>query len=194
MAWSGGTFTRTNGVNSGATTWATDAAAGVKIVDTRHDTHDQDLATGINQCLNKDGSNYADAINVGHATDTTITRSSAGLLAVEGITVPTVHQQTLTLDNTFTSGAAILVSFNTGSGKFVNIIIKDQAGHTNSSSPVTTALIPAAYRPATVVHASSGVPSSNIQNMIVAADGTIRVTYEASRTAMFAGISVSYYV
>jgi hypothetical protein len=57
MAWSGGTFTRTNGVNTGATAWATDAAAGVKILAARHDTHDQDLAVGINQCANKDGSN-----------------------------------------------------------------------------------------------------------------------------------------
>ena len=64
MAWSGGTFTRTNGVNTGATTWATDAAAGVKIRSDRHDTHDQDLATGINQCINKDGSNTAAQLNV----------------------------------------------------------------------------------------------------------------------------------
>jgi len=64
MAWSGGTFTRTNGVNTGATTWATDAAAGVKIRADRHDTHDQDLATGINQCINKDGSNTATQLNV----------------------------------------------------------------------------------------------------------------------------------
>jgi hypothetical protein len=64
MAWSGGTFTRTNGVNTGATTWATDAAAGVKIRADRHDTHDQDLATGINQCINKDGSNAATQLNV----------------------------------------------------------------------------------------------------------------------------------
>ena len=57
MAWSGGSFTRTNGTHSGATAWAQDEAALVGIESGRHDTHDQDLAAGINACLNKDGSN-----------------------------------------------------------------------------------------------------------------------------------------
>jgi hypothetical protein len=57
MAWSGGVFTRTNGVYSGATVWAQDNAAAVKIVYGRHDTHDQDIAQGVNACLNKNGQN-----------------------------------------------------------------------------------------------------------------------------------------
>lgn len=58
MGWSGtGSFTRTNGVNSGAALWQDDADAGTKILDTRHDTHDQDLADGIEACLAKNGEN-----------------------------------------------------------------------------------------------------------------------------------------
>lgn len=57
MAWSGGVFTRTNGTYSGASVWASDQSASISIVPSRHDTHDLDLATGINQCVNKDGSN-----------------------------------------------------------------------------------------------------------------------------------------
>lgn len=58
MPWNGtGTFSRGNGVHSGSTTWAQDAAAGTKIGSALHDTHDQDLATGINNCLAKDGQN-----------------------------------------------------------------------------------------------------------------------------------------
>lgn len=57
MAWSGGTYTRTNGTYSGALVWTSDAAAAVKIRADRHDTHDQDLAAGINNCLTKDGQN-----------------------------------------------------------------------------------------------------------------------------------------
>lgn len=58
MAWNGsGTFTRTNGANSGATTWTQDRDGAVKITASRHDTHDQDLATGINACLAKNGEN-----------------------------------------------------------------------------------------------------------------------------------------
>lgn len=55
MGWSGGTFTRSNGVYTGAAVWTSDAGAGVKILATRHDTHDQDLAAGINACLHKGG-------------------------------------------------------------------------------------------------------------------------------------------
>jgi hypothetical protein len=57
MSWSGGTFTRTNGVYSGATVWFSDYSANVKIVYDRHDYHDQDLAQGINACINKNGQN-----------------------------------------------------------------------------------------------------------------------------------------
>jgi len=61
MAWSAGLFSRTNGVNVGTDAWAQDKAAGVKIVTSRHDAHDQDLAAGINNCLTKDGQNEATA-------------------------------------------------------------------------------------------------------------------------------------
>jgi hypothetical protein len=61
MAWSGGTYTRTNGTYSGALVWTSDAAAAVKIRADRHDTHDEDLADGINACLTKDGQNSPSA-------------------------------------------------------------------------------------------------------------------------------------
>jgi hypothetical protein len=51
MAWSGGTFTRAN------PTWASDAAGKLGIEPGRHDAQDNDFTTGINQCINKDGSN-----------------------------------------------------------------------------------------------------------------------------------------
>jgi hypothetical protein len=57
MAWSGGIFTRSNGSYSGSTVWQTDNANGFNIEASRHDTHDQDLATGINTALAKDGQN-----------------------------------------------------------------------------------------------------------------------------------------
>lgn len=61
MAWSGGVYSRTNGVHSGSDTWDQDKSAGAKILASRHDTHDQDIATGINNCLTKDGQNAATA-------------------------------------------------------------------------------------------------------------------------------------
>ena len=56
MAFNGsGTFNRTNGTNTGSTTWALDAGAGTKILSTRHDTHDQDIADGLSNTICRDG-------------------------------------------------------------------------------------------------------------------------------------------
>lgn len=56
MAFNGsGTYLRTNGTYAGSTVWAQDNAAGQKIVDTRHDAHDQDIANGLSNCVTRDG-------------------------------------------------------------------------------------------------------------------------------------------
>jgi hypothetical protein len=57
MPWSGSSYTRTNGDNTGATLWQQDKIDGDKITASRHDTADQDLADGINACVKKDGAN-----------------------------------------------------------------------------------------------------------------------------------------
>lgn len=54
MPWTGQTFARLK-------TWVGDRNAGVKILADLHDTHDNDLATGITTCLRKDGGNAATA-------------------------------------------------------------------------------------------------------------------------------------
>jgi len=56
MPWSGGSYTKGNNATGG---WTGDASLGIGIEAGRHDTQDNDFATGINQCLNKDGSNAA---------------------------------------------------------------------------------------------------------------------------------------
>jgi hypothetical protein len=61
MSWAAGVFTRGNGVYTGADVWLTDKANGYKVVASRHDVHDEDLAQGINACLTKDGSNKPSA-------------------------------------------------------------------------------------------------------------------------------------
>lgn len=50
-----GTFIQTNGTFTGANVWAQDKAAGVNIVTSRHDTHDQDVANGLSSCITKNG-------------------------------------------------------------------------------------------------------------------------------------------
>jgi hypothetical protein len=61
MPWQlNGTFERVNGpdpIFSGSTVWQQDQTASIKIIALRHDTHDEDIATGIAACLNLDGLN-----------------------------------------------------------------------------------------------------------------------------------------
>ena len=81
MAFNGsGTFNRTNGTNSGSTTWQQDRDEPVNILANRHDTHDQDLADGLTNCVTKDGQTTVTAnlpmatfkhTNVGSATTRT---------------------------------------------------------------------------------------------------------------------------
>lgn len=61
MPWSGGSFTRTDGTRTGTTVWVQAKNASVKILAADHDTHDQDLADGINASLHKGGQNAATA-------------------------------------------------------------------------------------------------------------------------------------
>lgn len=79
MPWSAGTFTRTYG----STGWQGDAAAGTPIVADRHDTNDQDLATGVNACVNKDGSNSMTGnLNMGGFIPTNLGAGTAAAPAV----------------------------------------------------------------------------------------------------------------
>ncbi len=56
MSWNGtGTFSRTQGL----ATWQNQSAAGVKILSLNHDNSDNDIATGVNACLAKNGENAA---------------------------------------------------------------------------------------------------------------------------------------
>ena len=89
MSWSGsGVFSRSNGVFTGSTVWNQDAAALTNITAANHDTHDQDLADGINACLAKNGENAATGnlpmggfrhSGVGNATARTMYASVASL-------------------------------------------------------------------------------------------------------------------
>lgn len=78
MPWTGSTFIRTNGQFDGSTVWTSDYNNNIKILSSRHDTHDQDLAQGINACLNKNGANSAAAnINFGGFKITNLAQGSS---------------------------------------------------------------------------------------------------------------------
>lgn len=62
MPWNGsGGFSRSDGTRTGATVWDQAKTAGVKVVAVDHDTHDEDLATGLENCLTLDGQNSPSA-------------------------------------------------------------------------------------------------------------------------------------
>lgn len=106
MAWSGGNYTKGNNATGG---WVGDASLGIGIEAGRHDTQDDDFATGINQCLNKDGSNAATGnlnlggnklTNIGAATARTdaaqTTQVQDGSFVWCGTSGGTANAQTLT--------------------------------------------------------------------------------------------------
>jgi hypothetical protein len=80
MGWSGGSYTKGNAATGG---WTGDASLGIGIEAGRHDTQDNDFATGINQCLNKDGSNSATGnLNLGGFKATNVANGTAATDAI----------------------------------------------------------------------------------------------------------------
>ena len=80
MTWSGGTYRKGNYSTNG---WTGDASLGIGIEAGRHDTQDDDFMNGINQCLNKDGSNAATGnLNLGSNKLTNVATGTASTDAV----------------------------------------------------------------------------------------------------------------
>jgi hypothetical protein len=51
MSWANGVYTRTNGTFSGSTVWTEDEGANFGVESGRHDNHDQNIAEGLNACI-----------------------------------------------------------------------------------------------------------------------------------------------
>ncbi len=80
MPWAGGNYTKGNNGTGG---WTGDASLGIGIEAGRHDTQDNDFATGINQCLNKDGSNAATGdLNLGGFRPVNVAAGTAAAPAI----------------------------------------------------------------------------------------------------------------
>ena len=103
MAWNGsGTYSRTNGTNTGATLWNADAAAGTKITTARHDTHDEDIATAITACLTKNNEskptadflpNVDASYDLGGASNQWVNAYLSGNVIIDAITQPKIPAQ-----------------------------------------------------------------------------------------------------
>lgn len=128
MPWSGGSYTKGNNATGG---WTGDASLGIGIEAGRHDTQDNDFATGINQCLNKDGSNAATGnLNLGGfklanvATGTASTDAINLLQAQSGInTQSTTLEVTNTRFSNDTVGPWISLQKSRGAAVGTNTIV-----------------------------------------------------------------------
>ena len=112
MGWDGsGNYSRTNGDNTGATTWQSDKADGDKIVASRHDTHDQDLADGINACLTKNGENAMSG-NLKTAKGADVASATALALGADGNYFDITGTTTIATINTIAVGTQVTLHFD----------------------------------------------------------------------------------
>jgi hypothetical protein len=75
MPWSGGTYRKGNYGSNG---WTGDASLGIGIEAGRHDTQDDDFATGISNCIAKDGTNYPTSdLNMNNQRHTAVGNATA---------------------------------------------------------------------------------------------------------------------
>lgn len=65
-------------------------------------------------------------IELGNASDTTLSRVSAGVIAVEGITVPTISSTSTLTNKTFTA-PVITYSINAQTGTAYTLVLTDQS-------------------------------------------------------------------
>jgi uncharacterized small protein (DUF1192 family) len=129
MAWSSGSFTRVRGSAS----WTNDYNNNTGIEPGLHDTNDQDLAVGINNCIAKDGQNSATGnldlggnrlTNVGNAVNAqdtvTLAQAQAGI---------NTQSTTLAISNTKFSadvpGVDFLLRKSRGATVGTNAIVQD---------------------------------------------------------------------
>lgn len=122
MPWSGAagsqTFSRTDGTRTGAQVWQDAEAAAVDIVSDDHDTHDQDVAAGLNLALKKDGGNTATG------------DIPMGTNKITGLGDPTNAQDAATKTYTDTVTGLILQSVNSTSATYANTAVAIPADDT----------------------------------------------------------------
>ena len=109
MPWQiNGTFLRINPNFSGSTVWEQDRQAGYKVVSSRHDVHDQDMAVGISQALSVEGYNSMLAnMNMGGFR---ITNMLAGIGASDAVNLTQLTDVSDQVDQNTTDIAAINTS------------------------------------------------------------------------------------
>ena len=153
MPWSAGLYTRWNTTNV-PPYWVGDASVGLKIEASRHDTQDADFEAGINQCLNKDGSNVVTG-NLNLNTNK-LTHIGAGTLRTDAAQVAQVQD---------------------GTSSYLGTTGGTSTAFTVTATPTITALVTGAqYR--FKANAANGVAAT------LKVDGTTATTMQRQGTAL----------
>jgi hypothetical protein len=196
MPWSGtGTFSRIYGASG----WTDDKNSGTKILSSRHDTHDQDIADGINACLTRDNQAKPTSSFL-PATDNTINLGSASFrwATINGQAPALLGQQ-----NSFSTSVAgnlLQQATNTNAGTTANVrwrLVNDVG------NDFQLTLTSSGYSGAFLTSGPSGqscslftnnslpisIGTASIERIRIAADGTVSVggvpinVYAAFKTA-----------
>jgi hypothetical protein len=120
-----GVYTRTDGTRTGPTVWAQEKAASILVDAPFHDTHDQDIATALNNRVFKDGT----TTNVVSLNLTATVNAATGVITIGGIVfanapngvansvfVANAGNYTLTGSNNLGFGSTALASVTSGAG------------------------------------------------------------------------------
>jgi hypothetical protein len=147
-----GVFERENGLDpqfKGKEVWQDDLTAGIKIIASRHDYHDQDIADGVAACLNLDGYNAMRAnLDMGgfkfvNAADGTLVTDPATVGQTAGSMTFDDGLRTLELfDKNAASIDTVVIPSGSGGGGEGSVSSIGPDGQTNplefSPSPITT--------------------------------------------------------
>lgn len=115
MGWlSNGTVQRINPDFQGATIWSQDQIASIKIIASRHDFHDEDLALAIADCVNLDGYNSMRAdLNM---DSNKLTNLAAGTASGDGVNKTQMDAVDAKTDTNATNIAANAADIATNAG------------------------------------------------------------------------------
>jgi hypothetical protein len=165
MAFDGsGTFNRTDGTRTGTTVWADAKTAGVKILSADHDTHDQDIADGLEKCLTVTGETVM-------ANDTFIKgRNAANSADVNMVKVNASDFMEVSANVVYPSGSTYLVAANTSDAS------------DNSQIQITGGGAATAARGPLIQLSGNEHANDGLMLLQGSADGNIEITAQASRT------------